>query len=293
LFGPVDLSQLRKGLVETRTEGMLPEAELAFLDEVFLGSTAILNTLLGLLNERKFRRGHTVMDCPLRVCVAASNSVPDEPALAAFADRFVLRMYVGPIGESRLEELLDGGWNLGAVPNAQANMGDIDVLRAAARAADVAPVRPVLAHAIRLLRSQGIPLSDRRVVKAQKLAASAAVLSGRTVPTAADIWPLVYAVPTAEDQSLARDTLRELLEQAENSALPHAAAQASLGPAARAALLAKRGETVLATPDEDVATWRLKLQALLREIDAGFDPNARPEAVAQLRTQLADALGDV
>src|SRR5213596_301748 len=44
IFGPVDLRKLREGVVETETTGMLPEAELAFLDEIFLGSTAILNT---------------------------------------------------------------------------------------------------------------------------------------------------------------------------------------------------------------------------------------------------------
>ena len=76
IFGPVDLRKLREGLVETETAGMLPEAEIAFLDEVFLGSTAILNTLLGLLNERVFRRGHTRMACPLRLCVGASNTLP-------------------------------------------------------------------------------------------------------------------------------------------------------------------------------------------------------------------------
>jgi MoxR-like ATPase len=61
LFGPIDLRRLREGVVEVETAGMLPEADVAFLDEVFLGSTAILNTLLGLLNERMFRRGRTAM----------------------------------------------------------------------------------------------------------------------------------------------------------------------------------------------------------------------------------------
>src|SRR5207253_11342216 len=69
IFGPVDLRKLREGRVETETAGMLPEAEFAFLDEIFNGSTAILNTLLGILNERVFRRGHTQMKCPLRVCI--------------------------------------------------------------------------------------------------------------------------------------------------------------------------------------------------------------------------------
>src|SRR5262245_29656512 len=94
LFGPIDLRRLREGIVEVETSGMLPEAEIAFLDEVFLGSTAILNTLLGMLNERVFRRGRTRLEVPLRVCVGASNTLPDDPALAAFADRFLGRIFL-------------------------------------------------------------------------------------------------------------------------------------------------------------------------------------------------------
>jgi MoxR-like ATPase len=76
IFGPVDLRKLREGTVETDVSGMLPEAEIAFLDEIFQGSSAILNTLLGILNERVFRRGHTQLKCPFRICVGASNSLP-------------------------------------------------------------------------------------------------------------------------------------------------------------------------------------------------------------------------
>ena len=110
VFGPVDLRRLREGVVEVETTGMLPEAEIAFLDEVFLGSTAILNTLLGLLNERVFRRGATVVDCPLRLCVGATNALPDEITLAAFADRFLVRVFVDPVPDPLLEDLLDAGW---------------------------------------------------------------------------------------------------------------------------------------------------------------------------------------
>jgi MoxR-like ATPase len=79
---------------------MLLEADIAFLDEIFQGSTAILNTLLGILNERVFRRGHTNVRCPLRVCVGASNSLPEDAALAAFADRFLVRCFVDPIADN-------------------------------------------------------------------------------------------------------------------------------------------------------------------------------------------------
>jgi len=102
LVGPIDLRRLRDGVIETQTAGMLPEAEIAFLDEVFLGSTAILNTLLSLLNERTFRRGSTAISVPLRVCVGAANHLPDDETLAAFADRFLLRCFVAPVGYSLL-----------------------------------------------------------------------------------------------------------------------------------------------------------------------------------------------
>ena len=64
------------GVVETQTAGMLPEAEVAFLDEVFLGSTAILNTLLGVLNERTFRRGATRVRCRCGSASARPTTCP-------------------------------------------------------------------------------------------------------------------------------------------------------------------------------------------------------------------------
>jgi MoxR-like ATPase len=296
IFGPVDLRKLREGVVETETAGMLPEAEVAFLDEVFLGSTAILNTLLGVLNERVFRRGHTRMRCPLRVCVGASNALPEDEALAAFADRFLARIFVEAVPDPRLEELLAGGaslWNEGSAH--VASLEALDVLAQAAQAADLAPVRAQLAHGLRLLRSAGIGLSDRRAVKVQRLVAAAAVLAGRRAPGAADLWPLVYAVPTKEGQALARDVLRELLAPSENPALAAAALEASAGPLARAQRIGQAGRMVLAErpPEADVerrAAWRLKLEGVAREMDAGFAPEALPPELQALRAELRAAL---
>src|SRR5262245_38690260 len=173
IFGPIDLRKLKDGVVETETSGMLPEAEIAFLDEVFLGSTAILNTLLGILNERTFTRGHTRVRCPLRVCVGASNRLPEDEQLAAFADRFLVRAFVEPIGDSGLEELLSAGWTLrgddeAAGPSAMAHL---DRLSAAAQTMDLGGTRAALAHAVRLLRQAGIDLTDRRIVRTQRLVA--------------------------------------------------------------------------------------------------------------------------
>jgi MoxR-like ATPase len=288
IFGPVDLRRLREGVVETETSGMLPEAEIAFLDEIFLGSTAILNTLLALLNERVFRRGHTMLRCPLRICVSAANALPEDESLAAFADRFLVRVFVEPLPDPRLEELLEGGWNLGTAPEGSASIADLDRLATTASGMDLAGVRPALAQAIRLLRGAGIHLTDRRAVKTQRLVAAAAALGGRERPTEADLWPLVLAVPTREEQSLARETLREFLAASENAVLTAAAEEASLGPLARASRLAAAARELFQSPDGDA--WRLKLEGIAREIDAGFARETLPPDLAEVRERIVAVL---
>jgi MoxR-like ATPase len=294
LFGPIDLRRLREGVVETETNGMLPEAEVAFLDEIFLGSTAILNTLLGILNERLFRRGHRAQACPLRVCVGATNVVPDDESLAAFADRFLVQVFVQPIPDAQLEELLSAGWSLRPRIQTSIALAALDRLTDAARAADFSSLRPHLAHALRLLRASGITLTDRRAVKSQRLIAAAALLAGRNRPTEADLWPLVYAVPSAEGQRVARDVLRELLATTENETLAAAALEASLGPRARATRIAAMGRALLGErpADDEVSlrAWRLKLEGVAREIDAGFAPELLPDDLRNVRADVLAAL---
>jgi len=304
IFGPVDLRKLREGSVETETRGMLPEADIAFLDEVFLGSTAILNTLLGVLNERVFRRGHTSIRCPLRVCVGATNTIPDDEHLAAFADRFLVRVFVDPMADPRLEDLLEGGWALAsAAPSAPgtesaqaaASLADLDALARAARAMDLSGVTPLIAQAVRLLRRAGINLSDRRIVKTQSLIAAAAALGGRASPTNADLWPLVAAVPTREAQGLAREVLKDLLASSENEALARATLETSLGPVARAREIAKTAEALFdARPadggEAELEDWKLRLEGIARSIDAGFHPSKLPEELASIKARITDLL---
>ncbi|MBS1795961.1 MAG: AAA family ATPase [Acidobacteria bacterium] len=295
IFGPVDLRKLREGVVETETFGMLPEAEIAFLDEIFLGSTAILNTLLGILNERIFRRGHTRIEVPLRVCVGASNALPHDDALAAFADRFLVRLFVEPIADPLLENLLEGGWDLAKKDFSHAaEMGDFDHLAELVGAVDLAAVRPRIAQAVRILRGIGVNISDRRAVRMQRLIAAAALLDGRLTAAPADLWTLVYAVPTAEQQSLARDALHELFAETSSRTLPFAAEDASLGALARAGrLVAFAGEILENRPMDAAAQegWRLKVEGLAREIDAGFNPETMPPELAAVREQAAAILG--
>ena len=107
IFGPLSLVALEQGRYERVTELKLPEAEIAFLDEVFKANSAILNSLLTILNERRFHQGNVAAQVPLRTLVAASNELPDEDELAALYDRFLLRFVVGYIErDDRFRELL-------------------------------------------------------------------------------------------------------------------------------------------------------------------------------------------
>lgn len=294
LFGPVDLRRLREGAIEVQTAGMLPEADVAFLDEVFLGSTAILNNLLSLLNERRFRHGLTDTHVPLRVCVGASNALPSETSLAAFADRFLLRVFVEPIEDAALDTLLEHGWSIDATAaSAASRLAELDLLCNAVRTVELQGVRPRIADMARMLRNAGIGLSDRRIVKVQRLVAAAAVLAGRRAAGEADLWPAFFAVPTHDEQTLAREVLRDLLRGSENDALRGAAEEASAGPLARASRLVEAARTLLAESAHDDAArshLRLRLEAVAREIDAGFDRAQLPEALAHERARIVGAL---
>lgn len=286
IFGPVDLRKLREGIVETEVAGMLPDADIAFLDEVFLGSSAILNTLLGLLNERTFRRGKSQLRVPLRVCVGASNALPTDESLAAFADRFLLRVFVEPLPDTLLEDLLS---SKPSVPESLASIDDLDALARAAEAVDLTRVRPVYAQCVRLLRGAAVELTDRRLVRVQRLIAAAAALSGRSVADVEDLWPLIFAMPSAETQNLARTVLKQQLDLARSESMPGAAHEASQGRAARAALLEERATTLLAETTRDDG-WKLKLEGIARDIDAAFSPELLPPLLRTQREHIVEAL---
>lgn len=108
----MDLVRLREGVVATVVTGMLPEAEFAFLDELFNANSAILNNLLTVLNGRVYRRGAETHRLPLVSAFAASNHLPDDHALGALFDRFLLRCRVDSLPRDRLPALLAAGWAL-------------------------------------------------------------------------------------------------------------------------------------------------------------------------------------
>ena len=107
IFGQVSISELKKDNYKRLTEGFLPTATFAFLDEIWKSSPAILNTLLTILNERTFKNGNTIENCPLKIIISASNEVPPKnQGLEALYDRFLLRIPVFPIKNKKNFEML-------------------------------------------------------------------------------------------------------------------------------------------------------------------------------------------
>ena len=120
VFGNISLKALNGELEDEQgnkkeeyrrlTENMLPEAGVAFLDEIWKASPAILNTLLTIINERKFHNGSKVQDVPLKALLAASNELPaKDRGLEALYDRFIIRLCIGFIqDEDAFLDMIEG-----------------------------------------------------------------------------------------------------------------------------------------------------------------------------------------
>ena len=108
IFGSVKLKGLDEGIYEKNTTGYLPEANIAFLDEIWKSGPAILNTLLTIINEKKFRNGNKLEKVPLQILLAASNELPKEKAgLEALYDRFIIRTMVNPVSLENEKSFFD------------------------------------------------------------------------------------------------------------------------------------------------------------------------------------------
>lgn len=113
IFGPVSISKLKdEDKYERATEGYLPSADVAFLDEIWKAGPAIQNTLLTIINEKIFRNGDTNVQVPLKLLIAASNELPaKDEGLEALWDRFIIRIVSRNIQDEQTfyRMLLDDG----------------------------------------------------------------------------------------------------------------------------------------------------------------------------------------
>lgn len=200
LFGPVDINAFRQGQYRRNTRGMLPEAEIVFLDEIFKSNSAILNALLTLLNERKYVSGGETLDCPLISVFGASNEVPSDETLGAIFDRFLLRVQSDNLDAYHFNELLLRGieWEVRQMRGARQEP--------LVAAAELVELRRSFGQFMQFsdeflstykglvfqIRAEGISLSDRRTIKLLKLFAASAYLDGRQYADTSDLFILKH-----------------------------------------------------------------------------------------------------
>ncbi len=224
IFGPVDIQAFRAGEYRRRIEGMLPEAEIAFLDEIFKANSAILNSLLGVLNARRFAHGNITVRVPLISMFAASNEVPNDDALSALFDRFLLRVRVDYLDSYQFRGLLQKGAALEAkvmaapiqAPAASVSAADLlDIQRGFGRLLETMDEEFLATYKglVFQIRSEGIGLSDRRVVKLLKLFVASAVFDGREQVNDSDFFVLRHVWNTPEQQDLLQEIVGPVLDR--------------------------------------------------------------------------------
>lgn len=240
VFGNISLKALNgegessKEEYRRLTENMLPEADIAFIDEIWKASPAILNTLLTIINERKFHNGSTVQDVPLKALLAASNELPAKNrGLEALYDRFILRLPIGFIqneysffdmveGSSSEFELSDEIKKL-QISNAELEdwKTQIDAVQLSEEArAVISAIRKELTAQNETLSEEekaageAFAIGDRRWKKIVRILKTSAFLNDRTEVDLMDCQLIEYCIwSTEKQQEKAREIVEKCIKQ--------------------------------------------------------------------------------
>jgi MoxR-like ATPase len=239
VLGPIDINQLRGGRYLRRDQGKLPTATLVFLDEIFKSNSAILNTLLTIINERKFYQDGLPVPVRLKCLFAATNEIPEHAELAALKDRFCLKAACRPVQDDYFFELIDAGLDmqtnrdLNRKPWAEGHASLVDFLKAhryltmlmsrretssdgkELRDRDLFFREELLRELRRLIktlvREDQIFVSDRKIVKLYRLLRTRAwVFHGGAVERQ-DLQLLSYLGETLEEVDLLEEKVPKLL----------------------------------------------------------------------------------
>lgn len=213
LFGPLDIAALEHGQYRRITTSKLPEADIAFVDEVFKAGPAILNTFLSIMQERLFYNDSRPTRIPLISLIGASNEIPTgEQELEALWDRFTVRLQVGYVQEpGNFTRMLQG---------TVGQMGQV-LSRADLEAAQDAAARVTIASSIcdstvrlrQALQDKGIVASDRRYKESLDLLRAVAFLDSRDQVAEDDLLVLQHVL--WHDPSQAREVAQVVFALAE------------------------------------------------------------------------------
>jgi MoxR-like ATPase len=214
ILGPIDIAKLLEGKVERIYANSIIESELALLDEIFNASSAILNTLLSLLNERVVYDGDKIIPVKTWTVFGSSNRVPDEEELQALFDRFPLRTFTEYVLPEDTENLLIKGWNLRREMDELRPLASMDDIRALnqmqvnylfSNTKDISKIlSPVIADYV-----EHIPISNRTRIKIPLYAYSLLLIQGFKPEEVTPMMLKVAAIRVAKYLVQNKDQLSE------------------------------------------------------------------------------------
>jgi len=218
LFGAVSLKGLEQDDYRRVTSYKLPEAHIAFLDEIFKANSSILNALLTLINERVFHNGRERIATPLITMFGASNELPDEEELTALFDRFMFRFITSYITEDfRFLKMLDG-----AVPATRTTLSFTELIEIEAisgRAKVPGTILNEIAELRRALAREQIVVSDRRWKVCLDVLRAHATIFGRSTVVEDDLMFLEHVLwKDPEERPKVTEVLRRLVRGFEEEA---------------------------------------------------------------------------
>jgi len=220
IFGGPDFKVLKdEGIYKRITTNKLPVASVAFLDEAFKANSAILNSLLKILNEREFDNCDDDPHVPLLSVFAASNELPASRELDALADRLHFWHYVKPIAEPanfvRMLKLDVGE------PDKVISLDDIKAAQEEVQKVQITDtIYEVFVNLSDQLRTADVPVTDRRFHQSIGVIRAEAWLNGREVAEVADMKPLMHMLwRTVEHIDKVRTIVLNLVDPLEKMVL--------------------------------------------------------------------------
>lgn len=206
LVGPISLEKMKnEDRIWYNTKGMLPENDFAYITEVFKGNAMTLNIALQILNERAFLNSGEVQQCPLRTCAADSNEYADSREMAAFWDRFLVRVHVDPIHDfgKKMDMVRQSLVRGRRFPTSQPGISlqDIKLLNEFRSTITIpAGIEEAALQLYNGLYAEEIKLGDRRFCDTFYLAAANAMLKGRQEMVTDDLLVFQYTAWNNPDQ---------------------------------------------------------------------------------------------
>jgi len=258
------------------TEGVAPQMEVWFLDEIFKSSSALLNAFLRGMEQRIMRNGPEVVELPLESVFAASNEYPEDKDLDALYDRFAMKFWLDYIGDQdKLEKLIANG---APKVTARLNREDLDALRILSqRVAWGKDEASILMKIKRAVEEVGFIASDRTWIgKAPKLVKARAAMNGRDYITTSDWLVLVDALWKKHTDRPA------LLKAVGNAADPYGARATSIIDGVRIAM------REMPTLDDVKAGTLTKAAAMKKMGEVNAQLAGRRDAIMEVQEKAAD-----